>query len=89
MSFEAMASEFETEDGAFDAEALVQNPETGQAETGGSDGVESLGENADMDKAEALYGDYQMMSNPPAGLEEDITEALGVSDFDDAIEVLD
>jgi len=89
MSFEAMASEFETEDGAFDAEALVQNPETGQAETGGSDGVESLSDDADMDKAEALYGDYQMMSNPPAGLEEDITEALGVSDFDDAIEVLD
>jgi hypothetical protein len=87
MSFEAMAKEFETDDGDFDAEALVQNPETG--EPSASEGAEALSDDADVDKAEALYNDYQMMTNPPEGLEEDITEALGVSDFDDAIEVLD
>lgn len=85
MSFEAMAKEFETEDGDFDAEALVQHPETGQPE---EDDAEALSEDADMEKAEALYGDYQMMSNPPKGLEDDITEALGVEDFDAATEVL-
>jgi hypothetical protein len=85
MSFEAMAKEFETDDGDFDAEALVQQPESGEPEADES-GVEALSEDADKEKAEALYNDYQNFGNDR--LKEDITEALGVSDFETAEEVL-
>jgi len=86
LDFEALRAEFETEDGGLDAEALVQNPETGDPETPEDSGVEALGEDADVDKAEALYGDYQTFGTE--GLKQDITEALGVSDFETAEEVL-
>jgi hypothetical protein len=85
LDFEALRAEFETEDGDLDAEALVQNPETGDPDAGS--GAEALGDDADMEKAEALYSDYQTFGNEM--LKEDITEALGVSDFDEAKEVLD
>jgi hypothetical protein len=85
LDFEALRAEFETEDGDLDAEALVQNPETGDPDVEES-GVEALGDDADVDKAEALYGDYQTFGTE--GLKEDITEALGVSDFEEAEEVL-
>jgi len=85
LDFEALRAEFETEDGGLDAEALVQNPETGDPDVEES-GVEALGDDADVDKAEALYHDYQTFETE--GLKEDITEALGVSDFEDAEEVL-
>lgn len=84
LDFEALRSEFENGEGEFEAESLIQTPETGQPD----DEVEALSEDADTEKAEALYADYQRMNSPPKGLEEDITEALGVSDFDEATEVL-
>ena len=86
MSFEAMANEFRGEDGEFEPEALVQNPETENVD---EEDTEALSEDADKAKAEALYNDYESMNRPPEGLEDDITEALGVSDFDEAKEVLD
>jgi len=85
LDFEALCSEFEGEDGSLQVEALRQVPESGEPESES----EALSEDADMEKAEALFGDYQRMTNPPKGLKEDITEALGVSEFDEATEVLD
>jgi len=70
-------------------EALVQEPETEEPEPSDDEDAEALSEDADVDKAEALYSDYQMMSNPPEGLETDIIEALGVENFETATEVLD
>lgn len=89
LSFEALCDEFRDEEGDLQVEALVQEPETEEPESEPESGVEALSEDADVDKAEALYGDYQMMNNPPEGLEDDIVEALCVDDFDAATEVLD
>jgi hypothetical protein len=83
LSFDALLGEFEDDEGNLNVEALAQVPETEQPS---SDGVEALGEDADKDKAEALYADYQRFETD--GLEDDICEALGVSDFETAQEVL-
>jgi len=84
LSFNALVDEFRNDEGDLEAEALVQSPETGQPE---AEGTEALSEDADVDKAEALYQDYQRFENDR--LKEDITEALGVSDFEAAKEVLE
>ena len=83
LSFNALVDEFKNDDGELVAEALVQNPETGQPE---ESEAEALSEDADKEKAEALYRDYQRFENDR--LKDDITEALGVSDFETAKEVL-
>lgn len=83
MSFEAMANEFRDENGEFSPEALVQQPETENVST---DDTEALSDDADMQKAEALYADYQRFGNDR--LKDDIQDALGVSDWDTAKEVL-
>lgn len=82
LGFEALRSEFETEDGDLDAEALVQHPETGDPEEGED---EALGEDADVAKAEALYADMDTFG---VDHEDTICETLGVDDFEDAEEVL-
>jgi hypothetical protein len=84
LSFNALVGEFKNEDGELVAEALVQHPETGQPE---ESEAEALSEDADKQKAEALYQDYQRFENDR--LKDDIVEALGVSDFETAAEVLD
>lgn len=86
-TLEALREEFEDDDGNLNTEALVQNPETGQPDEEPENGVEALSEDADVEKAEALYADYQTFGTE--GLKADITDALGVSDFDAATEVLD
>lgn len=85
MSFEAMAAQFENDDGEFEADALVQNPETGQPNEEEA-GVEALSEDADVEKAEALHADMQAFD---VDHEDSICDALGVSDFETAEEVLD
>jgi hypothetical protein len=82
MSFEAKSAHFETDEGDFDAEALVQSPETGQPD---ESETEALSEDADMDKAEALYAD---MNKFDVDHKDTITEALGVDEWDTAKEVL-
>lgn len=59
LSIEALFNEFENEDGEFDAEALVQEPETGSVEkdpganaNGGGDGVEGVAALSDEELAE-------------------------------------
>jgi hypothetical protein len=85
LEFEALCSEFEDEDGNLQVEALTQNPETEQVD---EDGVEALSDDADTEKAEALYQDYQNTNLGGESLKDDIVEALGVADFDEAKEVL-
>jgi len=87
LGFEALCSEFEDDEGTLQVEALTQEPESGEDGSGGSDGPEALGDDADTEKAEALYQDYQTFENE--ALKGDIQEALGVSDWDTAMEVLD
>jgi hypothetical protein len=82
MSFEAKSAHFETDDGEFDAEALVQSPETGQPE---ESETEALSEDADTDKAEALYQD---MDKFDVDHKDTICEALGVDEWEAAQEVL-
>jgi hypothetical protein len=83
MSFEAKAAHFENDEGEFDGEALMQSPETGQPD---ESETEALSEDADMEKAEALYQDMEKFGVDHS---DTITEALGVSDWDTAKEVLD
>lgn len=82
MSFEAMSEEFKGDDGDFDAESLVQQPETEQPD----EEIEALSD-ADVEKAEALFADYQTFGNE--ALKSDIQDKLGVSDWDTAQEVLE
>jgi len=84
LGFEALCSEFEDEEGSLQVEALTQEPESRED---GSDGTpEALGDDADEEKAEALMEDYQTFGNE--ALKGDIQDALGVSDWDTATEVL-
>jgi len=85
LEFEALTSEFQNEEGEFEVEALTQEPESSEPDP--EDSPEALGEEADEEKAEALYNDYQNFGNDR--LKGDIVEALGVEDFDTAKEVLD
>lgn len=82
MSFEAKSAHFETDEGDFDAEALVQNPETGDPD---ETETEALSEDADTEKAEALYAD---MEEYGVDHSDTICEALGVDEWDTAKEVL-
>jgi hypothetical protein len=86
LDFEALRAEFETEDGELDAEALVQSPESQQPDP---TDAEALSDEANVEKAEALYQDYQSdLLSGTDRLEEDIVDALGVDDFETAEEVL-
>jgi hypothetical protein len=86
LSFNALVDEFRTEDGELKAEALIQEPESSDPPAE-ENGPEALGEDADKEKAEALYQDYQTFENER--LKDDIVDALGVDDFDTAMEVLE
>jgi hypothetical protein len=85
LSFEALCDEFRNDDGDLQVEALRQVPESGQPDEEPDEGVEALGDDADVEKAEALYQDMQSFG---VDHEETICEALGVSDWDTAQEVL-
>lgn len=82
MPFEALHAEFADDEGNLDTESLSQTPETRQP-----DGTEALGADADMAKAESLMNDYETFGTE--SLKEDITDALGVDDWDTATEVLE
>jgi hypothetical protein len=89
MPFEAMAAEFESEDG-LDVEALTQSPESGSAPTGGDDGTV-----ADEDRERIQQIDTKldaMGSALPAerveALREEAANLANVDDYDAALEVL-
>jgi len=83
LDFEALCSEFEDDEGSLQVEAMRQTPESGEPEP---EETEALSEDADTDKAEALYADYQRFENDR--LKEDIVDALGVDTWEAATEVL-
>jgi hypothetical protein len=92
MSFDAMAAEFETDDGDLDVEALTQTPETGSGPTGGSNGSSGL---SDEDKQRIEEID-QKISTAGSALPDSRVEALrqeaadlaDADDYDAAVEVL-
>jgi len=90
MSFEAMASEFETDDGELDVEALSQSPESGSGPTGGGSNGPS------EDDVERIEEIEQKLSTVGGTLPDSRVEALrdeaadlaGAEDYDGALEVL-
>jgi len=91
LSFDALCGEFEDEDGEFDAEALVQVPESG--DVSGSDGdTEAL---SDDDKARIEQIDTKLStvgsvlpSERIEALQAEACELAGAEDYNEAIEVL-
>ncbi|WP_226041576.1 hypothetical protein [Natrinema sp. DC36] len=92
MSFDAMAAEFETDDGDLDVEALTQTPETGSGPTGGSGGS-SGPTDEDIERIEEID---TKLSTVGSALPDERVEALrneaaelaNADDYDGALEVL-
>lgn len=92
MSFDAMAAEFESDEGDLDVEALTQNVESGSGSTGTGDGdtgptdddVERIQEI--NQRIEALGG--SMPADHREQLKEEAAELAGTDDYDAALEVL-
>jgi hypothetical protein len=90
MSFEAMAAEFQTDDGDLDVEALTQTPETGSGpSTGGDSGVSD----DDRERIQAIDEKLDAMGSAlPAerveALQEEAADLAGEDDYDAALEVL-
>jgi len=93
MSFEAMASEFETDEGDLDVEALTQSPETGSGPTstsgGGSDGPTD--EDRDRikeidDKLSTVGG--ALPDERVEALREEAADLADADDYEGALEVL-
>ena len=91
MSFDAMAAEFETDDGDLDVEALTQSPETGSGPTGGGNGGGPTDE--DVERIEEIDQKLSTVGNalPDQRVEALHDEAADLADADDyegALEVL-
>lgn len=92
MPFEAMAAEFETDDGDLDLEALTQSPESGGAPTSGGD--DDVGPSDD--DVERIKAIDEKLSTVGTGLPESRIEALreeaadlaDADDYEAALEVL-
>ncbi|MFC6825682.1 hypothetical protein [Halopelagius fulvigenes] len=96
LSLDNLMAEFETDDGEFDAEALVQSPETGSTDddpadpnggdVGADDGVDALSEDereeirSKLARADTLNG---VNSSYAESLREEAAEAAGVDSYDD------
>ena len=91
MSFDAMAAEFETDEGDLDVEALTQTPETGSGPTGGSGGSgpsdEDLERIEEIDRKLSSAGSVLPDSRVEA-LQDEAAELAGADDYDGALEVL-
>lgn len=99
MSFDAMAAEFETDDGDLDVEALTQSPESGSGPTAGAGSGSGSGSSAgglsDADK-QRIEEINQKLSTVGGALPEARVEALrdeaaslaDADDFEGALEVL-
>jgi len=90
MSFEAMAAEFETDDGGFNVEALTQSPETGTTTNGDGDSGPS---DAELERIQAIDEKLSTVGSalPDSRIEALQSEAADLADvesYDDAVEVL-
>ncbi|GAB3669538.1 hypothetical protein [Halopiger thermotolerans] len=92
MSFDAMAAEFQTDDGDLDVEALTQTPETGSGPTGGSGGSSGPSEE-DIERIEEINTKLSNVGNAlpderVEALRNEAAELAGADDYDGALEVL-
>ncbi|MFB1066450.1 hypothetical protein [Natrinema sp. H-ect4] len=92
MSFDAMAAEFETDDGDLDVEALTQTPETGSGPTGGSGGS-SGPTDEDIERIEEIDTKLSTVGNAlpderVEALQDEAAELADADDYDGALEVL-
>jgi len=90
MSFDAMASEFEGDDG-LDVEALTQSPESGSGPTGGDGGSGPSDE--DCERIEQIDNKLDTVGNAlpderVEALRDEAAELAGADDYDGALEVL-
>jgi len=91
MSFDAMAAEFETDDGDLDVEALTQTPETGSGPTGG--GGDGGPTDEDRERIEEIDQKLSSLGNalPDSRVEalrEEAADLADADDYDAALEVL-
>lgn len=91
LPFEALAGEFENDDGEFDAEALVQSPETGTAETG-PESNEALTD-SDKDRIEQIDNKLDALGTAIPNerieaLRDEACELADVDDYDAALEAI-
>ncbi|MFC7202870.1 hypothetical protein ACFQJC_05035 [Haloferax namakaokahaiae] len=92
MSFEAKASEFETDDGDLDVEALTQNPESGSTSPSGNGGDNGPSDE-DRQRIEDINEKLSSVGNmlPESrveGLQNEAADLAGTDDYDEALEVL-
>jgi len=92
MSFDAMAAEFQTDDGDLDVEALTQSPETGSGPATGGSGGSSGVTDEDRERIEEIDEKLSTVGNvlPDARVEalHDEAAELGADDYDGDLEVL-
>lgn len=91
MSFEAMASEFETDDGDLNVEALTQNPETGSGPSTGSGSGGPTDE--DVQRIEEIDNKLSTVGNSlpderVEALRDEAADLADADDYDEALEVL-
>lgn len=91
MSFDAMAAEFQSDDGDLDVEALTQSPESGSAPTGGDGGDgptdEDIDRIAEIDQKLSTVG-TSLPDNRVEALREEAADLADAEDYDGALEVL-
>jgi hypothetical protein len=93
MSFDAMAAEFQTDDGDLDVEALTQTPESGSGPTGGGGSGGGGLTDEDRDRIEEIDEKLSTVGNslPDArveALQDEAAELADADDYDAALEVL-
>lgn len=91
MSFEAMAAEFETEDGDLDVEALTQSPESGSGPSG--DGGDAGPSEDDRERIAEIDSKLDTVGNAlpeerVEALREEACDLADADDYDGALEVL-
>ena len=93
MSFDAMAAEFETDEGDLDVEALTQMPESGSGPTGGSGGGSSGPTDGDKQRIEEIDEKLSSVGNAlpderVEALRDEAADLADADDYDGALEVL-
>lgn len=91
MSFDAMAAEFQTDEGDLDVEALTQSPETGSGPSTGSGGNGPTDE--DIERIETIDQKLSVMRHSlpderVEALQQEATDLAGADDYESALEVL-
>jgi hypothetical protein len=93
MSFDAMAAEFETDEGDLDVEALTQMPESGSGPAGGSGGGSSGPTDGDKQRIEEIDEKLSSVGNAlpderVEALRDEAADLADADDYDGALEVL-